>query len=151
MTDKNKTARPKPQKVVFDDFPTIADMTEKLIAKYHPELGSASFKYICRSKSTKNSGKPVPGNVYRMGGKFRHLVDSDFVIEIALDCWNEFEPSQRTALIDHLLSRCTGIEDEQNGEMKWGIRHPEVQEFPEVASGNGCWNDSLTEMASCLK
>jgi hypothetical protein len=147
----DKTAKPKPQEVIFDDFDTSKEIVAKLIPKYHAELATAEFRHICRSKSSKKGGKPVPGNVYKMSGKFKHLTGVDFVMEIALDCWNELEPNQRTALIDHLLSRCVGTEDEQNGEMKWSIRPPEVQEFPEVAGRHGCWNDSLSEMRLSLE
>jgi hypothetical protein len=144
-----KANRPNTE-VIFGDFDTAEEITSKLIPKYHPELATADFKYICRSKSSKKGGKPVAGNVYKMSGKFKHLVGSDFVLEIALDCWNGLEPNQRIALIDHLLSRCVGEEDEQNGEMKWKIRPPEVQEFPEIAERHGQWCDGLIEMFKCL-
>lgn len=146
-----KAERPKPQEVLFDDFDTAEAIAVKLIPSYHPELASADFKYICRSKATKKGGKPVPGNVYKLSGKFKHMIGVDFVLEIALDCWNGLEPNQRTALIDHLLSRCVGVEDSRNGEMKWSIRPPEVQEFPEIAERYGQWNDELIEMSKCLK
>lgn len=145
-----KAARPKPQAVIFADFDTAEGIALKLISQYHPELSVAEFKYICRSKSSKRGGVPVPGSVYKMGGKFKHLIGSDFVMEIALDCWNGLEPNQRVALVDHLLSRCVGVEDDRNGEMKWSIRPPEVQEFPEIAERHGQWCDGLTELARCL-
>lgn len=149
MSDK-KAARPKPQEVIFADFDTAVEIVKKLIPKYHPELATAEFRYICRSKASKKAGRPVAGNVYKMAGKSRYLVGSDYVLEVALDCWNNLEPNQRMALIDHLLSRCVGTEDEQNGEMKFSIRPPEVQEFPEVAERHGQWNDGLIEMSKCL-
>jgi hypothetical protein len=147
----DKTAKPKPQEVIFDDFDTAKEIMAKLIPKYHPELATAEFRHICRSKSSKKGGKPVAGNLYKMSGKFKFLTGVDFVMEIALDCWNELEPNQRTALIDHLLSRCVGTEDEQNGEMKWSVRPPEVQEFPEIAERHGPWCDSLIEISKCLR
>lgn len=148
---KDKAARPKPQEIIFGDFDdTIEEMVTKLISKHHQELATARFKYICRSKASKKAGKLTPGSVYKMAGKYLHMIGVDFVIEIALDCWNNLEPNQRTALLDHLLSRCVGTEDEQNGEMKWSIRPPEVQEFPEVAERHGQWNDGLVEISKCL-
>jgi len=146
----DKAARPKPQEIIFDDFDTAKEIVAKLISKFHPELATAEFRYICRSKAAKKAGKPISGNVYKMGGKYKHLTGVDFVIEIALDCWNDLEPTQRMALVDHLLSRCVGTEDGQNGEMKWSTRPPEVQEFPEVAERHGQWNDGLIEITKCL-
>lgn len=145
-----KKDRPKPEKIMYDHHDFSREIAEKLIAKYHPELGSARIQYLCRTKAAKAGGKSVPGKIYKPGGWSRFLTESDFVLEIALDCWNHFEPNQRTALVDHLLSRCVGTEDEQDGEMKWSLRPPEVQEFPEVAERHGCWNDSLSEIRQCL-
>lgn len=141
---------PKAPEVIFGDFDTAEDIAAKLIPKHHSELATAKFSYICRNKSTKKGGKPVAGNVYKMSGKFRHLVGSDFVMEVALDCWNGLQPNQRIALIDHLLSKCVGVEDNKTGEMKWSVRPPEVQEFPEIAERHGQWCDGLIEMFKCL-
>jgi hypothetical protein len=44
-----------------------------------------------------------------------------------------------------------GEEDESTGDMKWGIRPPEVQEFSEIAERHGQWNENLVEIAKCLK
>ena len=149
MNDTKKQ-HPKPEKVLYDHHEFSQAIAKSLIPKYHPELGMARFQYLCRSKSCKSGGKPVAGKIYKPSGWTRFLTETDFVVEIALDCWNDLEPNQRTALIDHLLSRCVGTEDEQNGEMKWSIRPPEVQEFPEVAERNGQWTEGLIEIAKCL-
>lgn len=144
--DDNKQF-PKPEKILYDHHESSKEIAERLLPKHHPELASARFQYLCRSKAAKAGGKLVPGKVYKPAGWAKFLTETDFVLEIALDCWNNLEPNQRTALVDHLLSRCVGIEDDQTGEMKWKIRPPEVQEFPEVTDRHGAWNDSLTGMA----
>jgi hypothetical protein len=147
---RNKKERAEPQKVLFGDSESSAEIALQLIPKFHAELGTARFKYICRSKAAKRSGNPVAGNVYKMSGKFEHLVGCDFVLEVALDVWNGLNPNQRIALVDHLLTRCVGEED-KDGSMKWKVRPPEVQEFPEVVERNGQWNDGLIDIAKCLK
>jgi hypothetical protein len=148
---RNKKARNPPDKVLFGDSDTAAEVANRLIPQFHPELGSAVIRYIGRSKAAKRSGNPVPGNVYRMSGKFGFLTSCDYVVEVALDIWNGLNPTQRNALMDHLLTRCVGEEDEESGDMKWKLRLPEVQEFPEVAERQGQWNEGLVELASCLK
>lgn len=150
QSKKEKAARPKPEPVIYDRHESSKEIADRLIPKFHAELATARFEFICRSKASKAGGRPVPGKIYKPGGWSKFLVDADYVLEIALDCWNLLEPNQRNALIDHLLSRCVGTEDEQNGEMKWSIRPPEVQEFPEVAERHGCWNDGLSEIRQCL-
>ena len=78
------------------------------------------------------------------------LTGYDFVLEIALEVWNEFSINQRRAIIDHLLSRCIG-EEQEDGSMKWKIRPPQVQEFPEVVARHGQWNDDLVDMGKSIK
>lgn len=148
---RDKREKKAPEKVLFADFEEAENIASGLIRKHHPEVASARFKFICRSKAAKRAGSPVAGNVYKMSAKFEHLTQTDFVMEIALDVWNPLAPRQRTALVDHLLTRCVGDEDEKTGEMKWSLRPPEVQEFSEVAERHGQWNEPLVEMAKCLR
>lgn len=147
--DKNKKAEP--EKVLFGDCDTLSEIAAKLISKHHTHLATAEIRYTCRSKAAKRAGEPLAGNVYKMSGKFRHLTDVDFVVEVALDVWNNLDPAKRYALTDHLLSRLVGTEDEETGDMKWGVRPPPVQEFPEVADRHGTWNEGLVEIKRCLK
>jgi hypothetical protein len=74
------------------------------------------------------------------------LLGKDFLITVALDQWNEAGMSQREALVDHLLELCTGVEDEDTGEMRWSMRTPDIQEFTSVLHRHGAWNDRLVGM-----
>jgi hypothetical protein len=149
VRDKNQKATKIP--LLFDYFESSEKIAKELIRKYHSELASARIKYICRNKATKKGGRPVPGNVYKMSNKFEFLVGCDFVLEIALEVWNDLDPHQRTALIDHLLTRCIGVENPENGEMKWKVVPPEVQEFTEVVERHGQWHAGLIEMRRAFK
>lgn len=137
-------------KVLFGGFDAGEQLGTELIRKHHHELAEARIKYICRNYAAKSGDRKIPGNVYKMSGKFEHLVQCDFVIEVALEVWNDLQPQQRRALIDHFLTRCVCEEDEKSGDRKYKLQKPPVQEFPEVAERNGQWNDSLIEMAKCL-
>jgi hypothetical protein len=153
--DENDAVRDKRNKVqsvplLFGGHEAAEEIAKNLIKEHHCHLATARMKYICRNKSTKRAGIPVPGNVYKMSNKFEYLVGCDFVVEVALDVWNEYNPQQRIALIDHLLTRCTCTEDEESGDLKWHIRPPEIQEFSEVAERNGTWNLGLAEFGRCL-
>lgn len=156
MSQENDAVRDKEKKsekvpLLWDEHEASEEIAKKLIPKHHSHLASAEIQYTCRNTAAKRAGKPVSGNVYKMSGKWRYLTGKDFVFEIALEVWNELEPHQRTALVDHLLTRCTGEESEENGEMKWGLRPPEIQEFSEVAERNGTWHESLVEFEKCLR
>ena len=155
----DKKSKPEPEKVLHDFSDTLQQIAEKLIPKHHSELASANFIYKCRSVSTKSGGVPVPGTVKKTSpnerllsrGKFKDDGEADFIIEIALDVFNPMSPQNRTALVDHLLTRCVGLEDEKSGEMKYSIRPPQVQEFPEIAERHGRWNEGLEELGDSLK
>lgn len=156
---RSKKERPKPEPLLFADSEAVKEVATKLIAKYHHDLASANIVYLCRNKSSKAGGKPVPGNVKKASPMEKHIARSyfdageepDFFITVALDVWNDLQPNQRMALVDHLLTRCQAVEDEQTGEMKYTIRSPQVQEFAEVAERHGRWNDDLVELGRCLE
>ena len=69
-------------------------------------------------------------------------------MEVALDQWNDMSDIQRAALIDHLLERCMGEEDERTGEIKWSIREPDVQEFTTILERHGAWHSGLSGLVS---
>lgn len=158
VRDKKECAEG-PKEVLYDDSESVKEIARKLIPKYHPELVGAHIIYGCRDKAQKRAGKPSPGYVKKVSPEMKWLSASkvdgddvgDFILVVALECWNGMAPNQRTALVDHLLTRCSGEEDEKNGRMKWSLRPPEVQEFSEIADRHGKWNAELTQMAEMLE
>ena len=144
-------AKVKPVPLVFGEFEAGEEIARVIIPKYHPGLATARIRFICRNKATKKAGHLIPGNVYKMAPKYEYLIGYDFVLEIALEVWNDFNPRQRRAVVDHLLSRCIGDEDEENGEMKWKLRPPQVQEFPEIVERHGQWNEDLVDMGRSIR
>lgn len=157
VADK-KQKFPKAEPVLYDFHESSKTISEDLIPKHHPELASARILYMCRSKSVKHGNVPVPGTVKKAGpievelsrDRFDDEGGAHFVMMVALDVWNPMNPKQRIALIDHLLTRCVGIEDEKTGEIKFSVRQPQVQEFPEIAERHGRWNEGLVELGDCL-
>lgn len=123
----------------------------KLIPSYHPELATARIRYIYVDKASQESGRAVLGKVRKISGALQFLLDLDFLVEVALDQFNELDPDQRTALVDHLLERCFGEEDEKSGEMKWQVRKPDVQEFSSILQRHGAWNQELNGFVSIAK
>lgn len=166
---RDKKEREAPEPVLYGGFDAVREIAERLIPKFHTEIASSNILYVSRSKAAKSGGKLVPGKVMKVAPLYRYLTisaladqqkngsmdksslpEADFVIEVALDVWNSMPPAQRTALVDHLLARCTGVEDEKSGAMRYAIRPPQVQDFAEVVERNGAWNDDLGEMRDSL-
>ena len=132
----------------YEEAEAVKTIADRLIGTHHPELAGASFRYIFKEKCSKKGGKPVFGAVKKMSDLMKYLIDADFMMELPLDVWNELDASKRTALVDHLLERCTGEEDEQTSEMKWSIREPDVNEFSSILRRHGPWHEDLTNFAS---
>jgi hypothetical protein len=122
------------------------EIAQRLIPMYHPELATARIQYICVDKASQKNGRPVWGKAKKISGALEFLLEKDFMIEVALDCWNEASNRQREALVDHLLECCTGIEDDKTGEMKWTMRTADVQEFTSILHRHGAWHETLEGM-----
>jgi hypothetical protein len=125
---------------------SVEQVALRLIPTYHPELATARIVYVFVDKASKKGGKPVLGKARRVSGALEFLLERDFIIEVALECWNELADRQRNALVDHLLESCTGVEDEQNGDMKWTTREADVREFTSILNRHGAWTDELSGM-----
>jgi hypothetical protein len=136
-------------KKVYGGADSVQEIAESLIPAYHPEIATARIEYVFVSEASKKNGRPVLGKARRVSGVLEYLLEKDFMIEVALDCWNEASNHERTALVDHLLESCTGEEDDSEngtGEMKWSMRTPDVQEFTSILHRHGAWNETLQGM-----
>lgn len=136
---------------LYGEAEEVEKIANNLIANYHPNLASARFRFLFKDKAGKKGGKPVMGTVKKMSDLMVYLVDVDFMMEIPTEIWNELDNTKRTALVDHLLERCTGEESEENGEMKWGVREPDVHEFNSILRRYGAWTTELEEFSSVAK
>jgi hypothetical protein len=138
---------------IYGDIESVKLIAEKLISTYHPELAEASIRYISKEKAGKKGGKPVLGTIKKMSDQMKFLVEGnpDFLMELPLDIWNELDATKRTALVDHLLERATGEEDEQTSEMKWTTREPDVYEFSSILRRHGAWTEDLSGFCSVAK
>lgn len=133
---------------VYSDAESVKAISGGLVANYHPELATARVEYIFVDKASAKGGIDVLGKTRKVSGPLEYLLELDFLIEIAGDKWVELSNEQRLALVDHLLERCTGEENEKTGEMQWKIREPDVQEFSSILRRHGAWNDQLTGFVS---
>jgi hypothetical protein len=129
---------------------SVGTIASGLIPNYHPHLASARILYIFVSEASKKGGQDVFGKVKRVSSFLEWVMEKDFILEIALPKWNELPAEGRTALVDHLLERCTGEENE-DGSLKWGLREPEVQEFASILDRYGAWHQGLAGFVSVAK
>lgn len=136
----------------YSEAETIENMAGNLIANFHPELASARIFYVFVSEASKKGGQEVLGKSKKLSGLVEWALEYDFIVEVAEDKWKELDGKQRTALVDHLLECCTGVEEEDSGGvMKWSIREPEVREFASILGRHGAWNSQLVGFTTVAK
>ena len=136
---------------LYSNAENVEAAAQQAIPMFHPHLATARISYVYVDKAGMKNGRPVLGKVRKVSGVLEHLLEKDFLIEVALDTWNDLADTQRQALVDHLLERCFGEEDEKTGEMKWSTREPDVQEFSTILRRHGAWNDDLAGFVSVAK
>ena len=129
----------------------IERMAEGLIANYHPELTAARIMYTFISEAPAKGGQKLYGKVSKTSGFLEWILEQDFIVMISGDLWGESAAHERTAILDHLLERCTGEENEKDGSMVWKIREPDVQEFSSILDRHGAWNTTLAGFISVAK
>jgi hypothetical protein len=127
---------------------SVEAIATRILPLNHAELATARIQYIFVEKASMKNGRPVLGKVRKITGAIEFLIEKDFMVEVALDIWNTLEETKRVALVDHLLERCTGEEDEETAEMSWTIREPDVQEFTTILRRHGAWTDELAGLIS---
>jgi hypothetical protein len=125
---------------------SVEVIAKSLIPNYHPELGTAEIRYVFVDKGSMKGERPVFGKARKFSGSLEFLLNANFMLEIGLDHWNDLSQKQRVALVDHLLERCTGDEDEEDAgaPMKWKLREPDVQEFRTILQRHGAWTEDLS-------
>ena len=138
---------------VYGIAESVEEVAKTLIPNYHSELATAVVKYVFVDKASMKSGRPVLGKARKLSGALEFLLESNFMIEVAMDQWNDLTPRQRDALVDHLLEYCTGEEDEEDAgaPMKWKIREPDVREFRTILQRHGAWNEDLSGFVSVAR
>jgi len=121
---------------------SVQSVAQSLLATYHPELAGARVAYMFIDRVPTKGGRELYGKAVKVSGRWESLTELDFCIEVSLPKWNDLTDDQKTALVDHLLERCSG-EEQEDGSLKWILREPDVQEFSTILQRRGIWNESL--------
>jgi hypothetical protein len=128
----------------YSSAESVQAVAQSLMATYHPELATARIAYLFIDRVPKKGGRELLGKAAKVSGRWKMLTELDFCIEVAAPKWQDLTDDQKTALVDHLLERCSGEEDEEDGSYNWTLREPDVQEFSTILQRHGIWNESLT-------
>lgn len=132
----------------YEAAEAVEAIAKRLLPMYHAELATARILFYYVDKASMKDGKAVLGKVRKVTGALEWALEQDFMVEVALDTYNDLSEDQREALVDHLLERCTGEEDEKDASMKWKTRQPDVQEFTTILRRHGAWTEDLRGLIS---
>ena len=132
---------------IFSEAENIESIATGLIANYHPHLAEARMLYAFVDKASKKGGRELLGKVQKVGGWQEWALEKDFLLLVPLDKWNDMQANQRTALVDHLLERCAG-EEQEDGSYKFSTKDPDVQEFTSILRRYGVWHNDLIDFVS---
>jgi hypothetical protein len=135
----------------YVDAESVQTMAQQILPTFHAELAEADIRYYFVTEHSMKNGRPLYGKARKMSGSLHFLTGHDFVIEVAMDLWNEMPDAQRRAVIDHLLEYCTGEEDEDSGEMRYTMREPDVKEFATILRRHGAWNNDLVGLVQLAR
>ena len=123
------------------------ELLDHAIANWHPKLVDirTEIAIVFKDKAGKVGGKPGLGKCLKAPGILAVLGDKEyqFILEIGYDLWVALEDSDRLALIDHLLCHITAEENQQNGEMNYAMRTPDVSYFSEEIERHGNWKKEI--------
>ena len=89
------------------------------------------------------------GKCSKATGKWRYLVDKDFVIEVFSGFWEPATQNQKEALLLHELCHIISEENDE-GEITWKIKKHDLEEFNFVVEKYKDWRPELSEFKKCL-
>ena len=119
--------------------PEVEQVANKVITMITGWLDVPRIAYLIKQSERSR----CLGQTSRATGKWAYLVNKDFVVEVWEPFWFHASPEQKEALIYHELLHITCEEDDYTGEIKWGLKPHDTEEFIEVIRKYGAWNPVL--------
>jgi hypothetical protein len=149
--------------VTYSEAAEVRRVADELIDNYHERLKDQRVEFVFRSEEAKTNGAPVLGSARKVSGINAYLArrldktikpvpgeDIDalrcepfFLLTVARSLWDTMDSERRSALVDHLLSRCQTASSE-NGIRLFCAGPP--AEFPDVLARHGMWRKDLVDL-----
>ena len=124
----------------YRELPEVNEIAKELIPKMGwLDLPRIKFLVLIAERSS------YLGKCSKATGKWQHLTNVDFVIEVWNSYWVTATESQKRALLLHELLHCTSKEKD-DGTIVWGIRKHDCEEFLRVVEQYGAWSLPLEEL-----
>jgi hypothetical protein len=139
----------------WDATDELEEMSNAIIANRKPELVDAKIVYTFREKTPKKGDKidlVKLGTLSKVSPKDQYLFgNAHYRLVIGKDGWMVFSNKEKEAFLYHLLCYADVSIDEETNEYVYKIKKPDIQEFTEVVSNYGLWNESLRDFGITIK
>jgi hypothetical protein len=136
---------------MYSEALEVQELAEKVIEElgpdYLPDVYGQPIQIHYLFKNSKKS--QYLGKCSKATGKWKHMVEKDFIIECWYPWWSSADENERKALLYHELRHIKLEEKEdENGdiEINWKIRKHYVEMFPEEISLYGTWRPEIDEL-----
>lgn len=137
------------EQVAWERQPLIEKLVTELVEKYHAHLTRARIIVLGKPKASKSLGKVNVAKAKRTTPAIQALLkdasgtDVHYLIEVGMDAWAGLSARQRRATIDHELHHFTGLDIDDAGRERWGLRGHDVGEFVSVVRRYGAYHADL--------
>lgn len=135
----------------------VEAMVEEAVAVHHPHLYGLEIDVVFTDKTPKSKGREVWGRAKKISGlneflarpKARQEEYGDgqdfFVIELSEKAFGNLTTEGQKALIDHCLSQCEIVFDEETQVVALSVVGPDIAEFEGVVRRHGLWRESVKD------
>jgi len=131
---------------------TLENLGNAIIAANRPGLVDAKICYMFREKASITRDKVIAGRCIRVDDRNYSIHKYDFLIEIAMDLWQEANDDFKKALMDHELGHA-GIVRDENGELELDdkgrirtyVNLHDIEEFSDVLARHGAYHEALRQ------
>ena len=145
------------EQIEWERQPLIEKLVTELVEKYHAHLTRARIIVLGKPKASKTHGKVNVAKAKRATPAIQALlrdasgVDVHYLIEVGMDAWDGQSARQKRAILDHELHHFTGMEVDDKGREKWGLRGHDVQEFAAVVRRHGAYHADLEVFVAAIR
>lgn len=137
----------------------VEDIGREIMEEHHGHLLGVRVSFVFMDKTPKSKGKDIWGRAKKISGLPAFLADENglrdhydsenpqefFVIEISEEVWETLTAKGKRALVDHELSHCEIVMDDETGVAKLAIVGHDITEFDAVLRRHGLWNESVED------
>ena len=126
----------------------VESIAKELIPQHHEVLAEANISYVFVEKM-RSKGRESLGKLKLTSALENHMSGMDYVMFVNDETWKHLSKGQKVALVDHELCHGDG-QRTSTGEMVYGIRNHDLEEFTEVVKRHGLWEPTLEHFAGVV-